>query len=104
MRLTKSLAFKIRITAEAQSAITQQISYIVRRGNPENALRWQSHIMTTIRTLNEFPERFPIVDGRAYTGRSLRRFSVDSMNIYYEVDQDKKLVTILLVIPAALDI
>lgn len=65
---------------------------------PIIANKMMEKLKESIKSLSNFPERFPIVKDYYLSLRNLRKYIVDNYIIFYTVEKDKKIVHIIRII------
>lgn len=61
---------------------------------PDAAMKLMDEVDNAVRKLKEMPYRFPIYHTLYAMKREIRFFPVESYNVYYVIDEDKKTVEI----------
>lgn len=88
--------YNIQITKPAERdlyGIARYISYELLE--PNVAQKIINKISNTIYSLEEMPERHAIIKDEALAMRKIRKILVDNYGVFYLVEKDKKLVTII---------
>ena len=71
---------------------------------PLTAKNQVNRIRTMIRSLDSFPSRYPIVDWEPWKSMGMHRVPVDNYAIFYTVDNQNLLVTIIRIVYSGRDI
>ena len=99
------MEYKVIVSPTASWQIEEALDYILRISNaPEVVRKWVSEIDEKIQSLDLFPSRYPLSEFKRLKERGIRRFAVNGRVAYYEVDEERKTVTICAVVYGKRDI
>ncbi len=97
--------YQIKIGVQAQTDITEAISYIGQvLQEPRTAGHLYQLLKTEILSLEQMPERYPFEDDDRLRALEIRKLLVKNYKILYFVDRDQRIVQIVRVIYAGRDI
>ena len=75
------------------------VSYIIDCFKDVKAAKSLSHLIRMkIRSLNEMPERYPLVEWEPWFSMKVHKIPVRNFVIYYTVDTDARLVTVIRIV------
>ena len=95
----------VEISSPAEADINGIYTYIAETLlEPVTALRQADRIYEAIFTLEEMPERCPLLADEPWRSRGLRRLIVDSYSVIYEVQEAINTVSVAAVIYSKRDI
>lgn len=84
----------VDITDDALADMEQLYYYIaLKLQAPDNALGQYNRIADAIMTLDNMPERYPIMDSKPEQSRGLRLMPIDNYSVIYIVKDDRVIVT-----------
>ena len=87
-------SYTVEITDEALSNMEQIYQYIAETLlSPENAIGQYNRIADAILTLDELPQRCPIMDTEPEHDRGIRRMLIDNYSVFYIVKRTRVIVT-----------
>ncbi|MGM9528604.1 MAG: type II toxin-antitoxin system RelE/ParE family toxin [Phascolarctobacterium sp.] len=81
--------------------ITEYLSYVLMM--PETARRLASHIMKEIEGLDYMPTKFQIFPHEPWASQGIRRLPVKNYNVFYEIQEDSHVVSIVRIMYAGRD-
>ena len=85
--------YTIEITDEALADMEQLYQYIAEvLLSPENAIGQYNRIADAILTLNELPERCPVMDTEPEHSRGIRRILVDNYSVFYVIEGTRVII------------
>lgn len=97
--------YNVRLTAEAEKDLRGIFEYIAfDLQSVQNAVGQLERLERRIVSLNDMPERFQIYEKEPWHRRNLRVMPVDNYLIFYMVNQEKRIVTIMRVMYSGRDI
>ena len=97
--------YKIRLTAEAEKDLRGIFEYIAfDLQSVQNAVGQLERLERGIVSLDHMPERFQIYEKEPWRRRNLRTMPVDNYLVFYMVNQEKRIVTIMRVMYGRRDI
>ena len=89
-----SKSYTVEITEEALDDMEQIYQYIAENLlSPENAIGQYNRIADAILTLDELPERCPVMNSEPEHSKGIRRMLVDNYSIFYIVEKGRVIVT-----------
>ena len=98
-------AYKVIYAPAAQGDVRAIYSYIAYEPEAEQAARGQvDRIRETVRKLDTMPERYGAVDWKPWASIGMRKVPVDNYVVFYLVDNDEKMVTVVRVFYGGRDI
>ena len=87
-------SYTVEITDEALADMEQLYQYIAEvLLSPENAIGQYNRIADAILTLNELPERCPVMDAEPEHSRGIRRMLVDNYSVFYIIEEPRVIIT-----------
>ena len=87
-------SYTIEITEEALADMEQLYQYIAEvLLSPENAISQYNRIADAILTLDELPERCPIMNTEPEHSRGIRRMLVDNYSVFYIIEETRVIIT-----------
>ena len=87
-------SYTIEITEEALADMEQLYQYIAEvLLSPENAISQYNRIADAILTLDELPERCPIINTEPEHSRGIRRMLVDNYSVFYIIEETRVIIT-----------
>lgn len=90
--------YSLYYTQNADNDLSEIYSYIAYHiKEPDIALKQINRIRSRIRSLNQMPYRYPPITLKA-TNINVHRATIDNYLIYYNVNEEKQLVTILRIV------
>lgn len=93
-----SKKYQVKQTRQALKQITEMGLYIADvLKMPSAALNFLNKVEMCIRGLDQFPNRCPLLEMMPWREIGVRRFSEQSFNIYYVVDEEQAVVTVVAV-------
>ena len=96
--------YNVRLTAEAEKDLRGIFEYIAfDLQSVQNAVGQLERLERRIVSLNDMPERFQIYEKEPWNRRNLRVMPVDNSLIFYMVNQEKQIVTIMCVMHSRKD-
>ena len=99
------MIYTLTITDEAKDDLREIYRYIsVDLCAPVNASRQLDRIEKNILSLNEMPDRFPRYSDDLWEKRGLRYCVVDNYVIFFIIDNDKKIVSVMRILYSRRDI
>ena len=88
--------FRVEYSPEALDDLRAIYSYITfHLKERETAVRQTGRIRREIRALSDTPERYAPVDWEPWASMGMRKLSVDNYVVYYLVEQEKRLVSVV---------
>jgi len=102
MRCAGVMAYLVELSIRAE----QDLNYIYERISADDsaaAASWFNGLEKAIDTLETMPRRCPITPESKKTKQGLRHLLYSSMRVIYEIDEARKLVSIITVRHAAMD-
>ncbi len=91
--------YTIKMTKETKDDLKLIKNYLKDNlQEPIIANKMMEKLKESIKSLSNFPERFPIVKDYYLSLRNLRKYIVDNYIIFYTVEKDKKIVHIIRII------
>lgn len=98
-------SFRVEYSPEALEDLRAIYSYIAfHLKERETANSQIGRIRREIRALSELPERYAAVDWEPWVSTGMRRLPVDNYVVYYLVEQDKYLVSVVRIFYGGRDI
>lgn len=86
--------YTVEITEEAQVDMEQLYQYIAEvLLSPENAIGQYNRIADAILTLNELPERCPVMNTEPEHSRGIRRMLVDNYSVFFVIEGTRVIIT-----------
>lgn len=93
------MSYGVEISEAGQSDLREIFQYITGKlRSGINARGQLQRIETEINSLSEIPERYPRYDVEPWFSRGVRMLSVDNYCIFYTVDKEMKMVTVIRVL------
>ena len=97
--------YKIRLTTEAEKDLRGIFEYIAfDLQSVQNAVGQLERLERGIVSLDRMPERFQIYEKEPWRRRNLRTMPEDNYLVFYMVNQEKRIVTIMRVMYGRRDI
>ena len=97
--------FKVTYSSAASLDLENIVSYIIEHFKDINAAKSISHeIKTKIRSLNEMPERYALVDWEPWFSMNIHKFPVKNYVVFYQVDNKAKEFTVIRIFYSGRDI
>jgi toxin ParE1/3/4 len=96
------MAYLVELSERAEQDLIR-IAQRISAGESAAAARWFDGLDRAIYTLESFPRRCPIIPEGKGTDQGLRHLLYDSMRIIYEIDEARKLVSIVTIRHTAMD-
>jgi len=96
------MAYHVELSIRAE----QDINYITERISADDSVaasRWFDGLEKAINTLETFPRPCPITPESKKTKRGLRHLLHNPMRIIYEIDEARKLVSVITIRHSAMD-
>ena len=99
------MIYKIKITEQAEADIRNIYEYIAYKLlSPENASGHLERIEKCVMSLDQMPERFSLYDREPWRSRGLHIVPIDNYCVFYLVDNNDMMVSIMRVIYGGRDI
>ncbi len=99
------MIFTVLISERAENDLRDIFLYISSSLRArENAVGQLKRLEKAINALTEFPERFKIYESDKYSSGNLRVMPVDNYLVFYNVDNDRRIVNVVRVLYGARDI
>jgi toxin ParE1/3/4 len=90
------MKYKIILTEQADKDLKGIYEYIaINLQSPENAKGQLNRLELKILSLKEMPNRFKIYEKEPWHSRGLLQMHVDNFIVFYIVDNDKAIVTVI---------
>jgi plasmid stabilization system protein ParE len=96
------MAYLVELSERAEHDLIR-IAQRISAGESAAAARWFNGLDRAIYTLESFPRRCPINPESKRTDQGLRHLLYDSMRIIYEIDEARKLVSVITIRHSAMD-
>ncbi len=96
------MAYHVELSIRAE----QDLNYISERISADDSVaasRWFDGLEKAINTLETFPRRCPITPESKRTKQGLRQLLHNPMRIIYEIDEARKLVSVVTIRHSAMD-
>lgn len=98
------MIYGITITEQADSDLRGIYEYIAfELLSPDNAAGQLDRLEENIMTLEEFPEKFRLYEKEPWHSRGLRVMPVDNYLVFYIVENDSEIVTVIRVMYSGRD-
>lgn len=99
------MIYQIQVTYFAEKDLRDIYEYIAfTLLEPDIAFEQLDRIEEAVLSLNELPERFRLVGYEPWFSRGIRQMPIDNFIVFYAINIDKKLVTIIRVMYGRRDI
>lgn len=99
------MIYEVEVSERAENDLRGIFEYIAfELQSPENASGQLDRLEGQILSLDTMPERYRLYEKEPWKSRGLRVLPVDNYVVFYILDSDKKVVTILRVMYAGRDI
>lgn len=93
------MEYKVKISPLALSQLSETLQYI--SGvllAPETALKWLDVLQKEISSLSSMPNRYPLTEEQPWREKGVRKFTVKGFLVYYIVNEENKVVTVIAVV------
>lgn len=99
------MSYDILYTAKARDDLSDIYEYIAfHLSEPQTAAGIYERILSSVRSLEDFPLRNALTDGEPWRSKGLRKIPVKNYLVFYTVDEEKKAVHIIRIMYGARDI
>ena len=88
--------YRVIVSPRAFLDLDDILDYI-KRDSPANAIKVVDRLWESMRSLEQMPFRYPVVQGARVRSRAVRRMPVSPFLIYYRVVEEMRVVRVLTV-------
>ena len=93
------MTYRVMLTNHARDGLKATISYISRvLLTPQAAGSWSLRIKKAIKSLDELPHRYPLVEEEPWRTEGIRKMPIDNFIVYFRINEDTATVWITAVV------
>lgn len=93
------MAYRVKLTNYAITLLGNTVGYISKElCEPETAKAWRDRIKAKIASLDEFPQRFPLVDAEPWRANGIHKMPIENFIVYFWIDEDTMTVWVTAVV------
>lgn len=97
--------YEVHLTPEAKSDLQSIFEYIAfELQSVENAVGQLERLERRITSLDQMPEQFRVYEKEPWKSRNLRRMPVDNYLVFYVLDHNSRIVTVIRVMYGGRDV